>query len=178
MLRRFVLAAVMLVAVAGTAVALLRTPEQRDSTGTGGSSERSLGSVRGITLEAFAGTSVVDLESNRGKPLVINYWASWCLFCIDEMPDFQEVYEEVADRVEFLGVNIKDDSAAAQTLVDETGVRYPLAADDDGSVYRKLGGFSMPTTLFVGEEGQILERFSGPLDADQLRALIKNHFDV
>ncbi len=176
MIRRVVLASVMLVAVGGTAVGLLRTPDRSDGRSSSGPSGKSLGSVRGISFDGFDTSDRTELDSFRGKPVVVNYWASWCLFCIAEMPDFQKVYESVSDRVEFLGVNIQDDLDEAKRLAEVTKVRYPLASDPDGAAYKRLKGFSMPTTWFIDAEGRVVERFSGPLTADQLAQRIEKHF--
>jgi thiol-disulfide isomerase/thioredoxin len=140
--------------------------------------ERTLGTVDGIRLDGFGSAKRVELTSFRGKPLVLNYWASWCLFCIEEMPDFQSVYEDVEDDVAFLGVNIQDDHGQAKHLAKVTGVSYPLASDPKGDIFQKLKARSMPTTVFVNAKGAIVERFSGPLTADDLRERIRRHFGV
>ncbi len=177
MWRRIVLAAIMVAGVGGVATALLTTTGS-DSSTTSNRSTKDLGSVRGIAFDGFGTSEQTELDSLRGKPIVINYWASWCLFCIEEMPAFQDVYERVSDRVEFLGVNIQDNPTSAESLAKATGVRYPLVADPDGEAYKRLGGVSMPTTLFVDAEGRIVERFSGPLTGKELGARIRKHFGV
>lgn len=140
--------------------------------------EPDLGSVAGVTLDAFPGEGTVELAAFGGKPLVLNYWASWCAPCIQEMPEFQAVYEEVGDQVEFLGVNIQDVPEQAERLVEVTGVRYPLASDPLGEWFQEIGGIGMPTTLFIDEEGTIRERFTGPLSERALRDRISEHFGV
>lgn len=172
--RRLVIALFSLAAVAGLGV-LVTSSRGSDDAATSRSSQ---GSVDGITLAGFDSPDRVELSSFRGEPLVINYWASWCLFCIEEMPDFQRVYEEVEGDVAFLGVNIQDAVAPAKELAKATGVRYPLASDPNGDIFQKLRARSMPTTVFVDEGGEIVERFSGPLTAKQLRDRIRKHFDV
>ncbi len=180
MSRRLVIAGSLIaaaVAVAAFAFAASRPAPSTSARAKASSAPGSdLGSMRGISFEGFGTPKKIEGNSLRGKPVVINYWASWCLFCIEEMPDFQDVYEDVSDRVEFLGVNIQDDLSSARNLAKETGVRYPLASDPRGETYRRLRGFAMPTTWFVDEEGRIVERFSGPLTAEQLRERIDKHF--
>lgn len=146
--------------------------------GRGSSEASSLGTVDGIMLEGFGSDEAIDLGSFEGRPLVVNYFASWCLFCVEEMPDFQSVYEEVQDDVAFLGVNIQDDLGHAKQLVKITGVRYALATDPSGDIFQKLESRSMPTTVFVNAKGAIVERFSGPLTAADLRERIRSHFGV
>lgn len=176
-MRRRVILIVVLLAAVGSAAAIAFTWTGPSGTGAKAkSSGRDLGSVAGISFDGFGTSKKVELDELRGKPLVLNYWASWCPFCISEMPDFQKVYEDVSDQVEFIGVNIQDDLSSARKLADQTGVRYPLVSDPDGAVYRRLRGFSMPTTWFIDEEGRIVERFSGPLTAQQLAERIREHF--
>ncbi|MGH2759900.1 MAG: TlpA family protein disulfide reductase [Actinomycetota bacterium] len=181
-MRRRLILIIVLIAAVGSAATIAFTASDppgtvSDKTGSSKKSAgRSLGSVAGLSFDGFGRSEKVELDAMRGKPLVLNYWASWCPFCISEMPDFQNVYERVSDRVEFLGVNIQDDVGEAKHLARVTGVRYPLAVDPDGDVYRRLRGFSMPTTWFIDAKGRIVERFSGPLDAEQLADRITEHF--
>lgn len=111
-------------------------------------------------------------------PAVVNFWATWCTFCVEEMPDFEEVHLELEDRVRFIGVNVQDREDKARVLADETGVSYDLVIDDDRSYYFAVLARGMPTTLFVDEDGSIAYRYAGPLDADHLRELIAEHLDV
>lgn len=168
------LAAAAVVGAAIVLIALLITTRPGSDT----DSRPELGTVSAIELEGFDGGDKVKLSSFEGKPLVLNYWASWCLFCIEEMPDFQTVYEEVADEVAFLGVNIQDSPSNAKDLLEVTEISYPVASDPEGDVYLDLGGRSMPTTVFVDERGEIVERFSGPLSATQLRERITHNFAI
>ncbi|MGH7860154.1 MAG: TlpA family protein disulfide reductase [Candidatus Binatia bacterium] len=162
------------VILGGAAMVTLFTSTRDDGgTSAGG---RSLGSVDGISLDGFDSPEKIELASFEGRPLVLNYWASWCLFCIEEMPDFQNVYERVKDRVHFIGVNVRDDLSAARGLAKATGVKYPLASDPKGEIYQRLRGVAMPTTWFVDKVGRIVERFSGPLTAPELADRIREHF--
>jgi cytochrome c biogenesis protein CcmG, thiol:disulfide interchange protein DsbE len=114
----------------------------------------------------------------RGTPSVVNFWASWCTFCVDEMPDFEAVHDELAGEVRFVGVNRQDNLEKAKTLAEETGVTYDLVVDDDSSFFLAVQARGMPTTLLVDEDGAIAHRHVGPLDADQLRTLIGRHLGV
>jgi cytochrome c biogenesis protein CcmG, thiol:disulfide interchange protein DsbE len=132
------------------------------------------------TLAGFGGedADLVDLTAYRGQPLVVNFWASWCAPCVQEMPDFQQFSQELGATVPLLGVNVQDAPANAQAFVDELGITYDLAIDPAGELYAEVGAFGMPTTLFVTPEGTIVYRHTGPLDADELRTLVRDHLDV
>lgn len=128
-----------------------------------------------IVLPNFAGETV-RISDFEGQPLVVNYWASWCLPCLAELPGFEEVYQRRRGSLQFLGINLADDPARALTVAADTGITYPLAIDQDGSSYAEFGGFAMPTTIFISSEGNVLEVYSGDLTAGELEARIEHHF--
>ncbi len=119
------------------------------------------------------------LADYRGRPLVLNFWASWCPSCVAEMSAaFRPAQEKLGEAVAFLGMNIQDDRAAAERLVEQTGVLFDLAEDPHGDLYRDLGGLGMPFTVFISSDGSILERHNGPLTEGQLVARIAELFGV
>jgi len=132
-------------------------------------------------FETFEDARMVSIgEFRAGRPLVLNFWASWCTFCIKEMPDFQRVHDDVGDRVPFLGLDLLgvqgETRGAATTLAARTGVSYPLGYDADGALYLRLSPrVLMPTTVFVRADGTIALRQFGPLTEQQLRGLIDEH---
>lgn len=131
-----------------------------------------------FSLDALGGAGEVTFAQFQGTPLVLNFWASWCPFCIEEMPGFERVNREFGGSVAFLGVDLQDDRALAKDLAERTGVTYRLAEDRDGSLFAAVGGLGMPTTLLVSVDGHIEERITGPLQPDELRRLILEHLFV
>jgi thiol-disulfide isomerase/thioredoxin len=126
-----------------------------------------------ITLEYFNGDNQ-QLTDLVGRPVVLNFWASWCPACVAEMPAFGEVHRKLGDSVEFIGVNMQEvDLDAAMDLVDQTGVEYRLVHDPNGSIYRQFGGVAMPTTVFITADGEIARVHSGTIFEDDLEALIE-----
>ncbi len=123
-------------------------------------------------LEELGGGRTVSLEEFRGKPLVVNFWASWCPTCASEMPDFEALHKELAGQIAFLGVNLGDSTGPARDLASRTGVTYLLVSDPDGKLYRDVRGLGMPLTLFVTADGHIAKRVSGGLDRDALRKVV------
>jgi thiol-disulfide isomerase/thioredoxin len=130
------------------------------------------------TLGGFAGGEPVALANYRGRPLVVNFWASWCGPCLEEMPAFQQVAEETRDDVAFLGVDTRDAPGPAQEFVEDLGITYDLAVDPDYAFAADVRVFALPTTLFVDAEGTIVYRATTPLDADGLRAALAEHLGV
>src|SRR5205807_4097898 len=107
------------------------------------------------------GQPAVSLQALRGKPVVINFWASWCLPCRREMPAFQAAHEALGGKVAFVGIDNKDFQKDALDLVRTTGIRYPSGFDPDGSVASRYGLVGLPTTVFVSADGRLLERRVG-----------------
>jgi thiol-disulfide isomerase/thioredoxin len=126
-----------------------------------------------IALDYFNGDSQ-QLGDLVGRPVVLNFWASWCPACVAEMPAFGEVHRRLGDRAEFIGVNMQEvDMDAAMALVEQTGVEYRLVHDLDGAIYRQFGGVAMPTTVFITESGEIARVHSGTIFEADLEALIE-----
>ena len=120
------------------------------------------------TFETFAGETA-SLEDYAGRPVVVNFWASWCPSCVAEMSAaFLPAQQQLGEQVAFLGMNIADERSRAVELVAETGVLFDLAEDPAGDLYTALGGLGMPFTVFVSADGQVLDVHNGPLTEGQL----------
>ena len=124
------------------------------------------------SFELFDGGTATFADFG-GKPLVINFWASWCPACVAELPDIQAVHEALGDEVTFLGVANADSRVAAIELADDVGLTYTLADDPKGDLFRSLGLIAMPSTIFVTADGQIQDVFGGQLDEKALIARIE-----
>jgi cytochrome c biogenesis protein CcmG, thiol:disulfide interchange protein DsbE len=120
----------------------------------------------------------VRLADLRGRPVVLNFWASWCPPCLAEMPEFQRVHQRLGDRVAFLGVNQRDQAQAAEQLARSTGVTYPLALDVAGRSFDAFGGLGMPTTVLIRADGTVADIFAGQLDGALLSERIRRVLGV
>ncbi len=129
-----------------------------------------------FTLSDGTTTTIPDLVA--GKPLVVNFFASWCPPCRAEMPDFQATYEQVKDQVDFVGIDLQDSEQAGAELIELTGVTYPWGLDPTGTLYAAFGGFAMPTTVYISLDGQIVGQDNGPISKDQLQNQIAEFFGV
>jgi thiol-disulfide isomerase/thioredoxin len=137
-------------------------------------------------ISGFDGERLTLEAARDGRPAILNFWASWCVYCIKEMPDFQRVYDRVQGRVSFLGLDLlgvqAENESQARALATRTGVRYPLAFDRDGLFYHRIcpcgGRPIMPATVFVRGDGTIAHLKFGPIEAAELRSLIKTHLGV
>ena len=131
-----------------------------------------------VTLAGFGSRPEVALATYRGRPLVVNLWATWCAPCVEEMPAFQRVAATVGNRVAFLGVDVQDPPSRAQAFVQRLGITYDLAIDPERQFAEAVGAYGMPTTLLVDPHGTIVYRKTGPLTAEDLRRLLGEHLSV
>ena len=107
------------------------------------------------------------LPATDGAPMVINFWASWCAPCVEEMPMLQRVADDL--DVTVVGVDYIDQTDKAVELAGELGIRYPLVRDDEGTFGEAVGLFGTPTTLLVDRDGVVRRRLTGELTEQQLR---------
>lgn len=112
---------------------------------------------------------VVDLPALRGRPVVVNFFASTCAPCVREMPALEAVHEQLGDSVAFVGVAVNDRVADALRLVEETGVTYALAADPSGELFAASGFTFLPATVVLDADGEVVHRLVGELEGDELR---------
>ena len=126
-----------------------------------------------VTLEeqpaAFAGYA--------GCPLIVNFFASWCVPCVTEMPDFERFWNEHGTQVAVLGLAANDRLEDAIATVIDRGVTYPTGLDE-GELFIDFGGLGMPTTVFVSPQGQILETHSGLLTLEDITTRAEEHFGL
>lgn len=130
-----------------------------------------------VTFTTFDDEAVA-LASLRGKPVLVNFFASYCTPCIREMPALEAAHQAVGDQVTFLGLAMQDRPEEALALVERTGVTYQVAQDKDGSVITALGGIVLPTTVLLDAEGDVVASHAGELSEDQLLELIADELGV
>lgn len=124
--------------------------------------------------------TVYDLEGNAhqlsdffGKPIVLNFWASWCGPCKSEMPDFDAACAELDGQVQFLMVNMTDGSRetvdTASAFIEEQGYTFPVYYDTEQSAAYMYGVYSLPTTYFIDREGNLAAQAKGAISVDILQ---------
>jgi peroxiredoxin len=131
--------------------------------------------VPDVTLPLLDGGQKA-LSGYRGKPLVLNVWASWCPPCQQEMPAFQQVHESLGERVQFVGLDRADSRSDATSFAQQRKITYDLLFDRDDTLAPQLGVAVMPTTLLVSADGVVVKTLAGAITADQLTAAIKQAF--
>lgn len=118
----------------------------------------------------------ISLKDFRGKVVFLNFWATWCVPCREEMPAMEKLYQEFKDKnFVVLAINVKDRKTEALKFVKELKLTYPIAFDPEGEVGLLYGAWGLPTTYLIGPKGEGLARAWGPAEwySPQARKLIQ-----
>ena len=125
-----------------------------------------------IPVPDFAFT---DLDGNpvtfadfKGKPVVLNFWATWCGYCVKEMPDFEALYGQYGDDVQFVMMNAGESADTARDFLDEQGYTFPGYLDSEGQAVGTFGVYAYPATAFITADGSFLYGHSGLISAEAL----------
>ena len=126
-----------------------------------------------VEAPVLDGDDVVALEDLRGKPVLVNFWASWCVPCEAEARYLEAAHEEYGAEIEFLGVNIKDARSDALAFVEQYDVGYLQVRDEDLDWYDAFGLTGQPETFLIDADGEVVEHVTGEFtsQADLFRLL-------
>ena len=123
--------------------------------------------------------TVYDLDGNAvqlsdfiGKPIVLNFWASWCGPCQMEMPDFHEKYLQLGEEVNFLMINMttgRETQESAIAFIEKNDYSFPIFYDTQSDAAMTYGAYSLPTTYFIDAEGYAIAQATGAIDAETLQ---------
>ncbi|WP_050179909.1 redoxin domain-containing protein [Domibacillus robiginosus] len=116
----------------------------------------------------------VKLSDYEGKKVFLNFWATWCPPCKDEMPHMQAFYEEKADNVEILAVNIEESAVKAKDFADQYDLTFPVPLDESGDISEAYDIYTIPTTYVLNEDGTVHQKVVGPMDESMMRELIRS----
>jgi len=120
--------------------------------------------------------ATLALAGFRGRPLVLNFWASWCGPCRSEMPAIEAVYARMDGRVAIVGIDHEDGPVPARRFLTTTGARYSIASDPGGGTARAYRVRGLPSTVFIRATGRILLRHTGPVTRASLQATVDRLF--
>ena len=111
----------------------------------------------------------VQLSSFRGnKSVVVNFWATWCPPCREEMPAFEEIFAMNRDKLEILGVNLQESERAINNFVKDIPVTFTLLLDPNSEIKKLYNVFTQPVTYFINKEGLIVDKKFGPLTSKEM----------
>ena len=147
------------VAVVGALLALLIWRVAHDNTATVSKAlvQGKRPTAPSFDLTRLDGRGRIDLASLRGKkPIVLDFWASWCTPCIHESQRLQAARKQYGTRVAFIGVDTKDFSADARSWLRQHGITYPSVHDGGGKVLARWGGLPIPRIFFIARSGKVV----------------------
>ena len=129
-----------------------------------------------LTLFGQPGSSsgLWRLTDQGGRPVVVNFWASWCIPCEDEAPLLEAIARRYQARVSFIGVDVLDTEPNARGFLDRFRITYPNGADSSGEVSIAYGMSGVPETYFIGPDGRIARKWAGPLDEARLTSFLED----
>jgi cytochrome c biogenesis protein CcmG, thiol:disulfide interchange protein DsbE len=116
----------------------------------------------------------VTLAALRGRPVLINYWASWCHPCEREAPELRRLASHPPGGARIIGIDFTDDRGAALTFIRKHGWQYPNLRDADGTVGRRYGVAGLPTTFILDGRGRIVATLRGPQTAVTLERAVRS----
>ena len=135
----------------------------------------------------FTDFTVYDYRNNKvslsdvygsGKPVIFNFWTTWCPYCINEMPDFEDVYKEYGDRVAFMMIDVNgggnDTIPKAKDYIERMGYTFPVYFDSDLSAADAYRVSAFPTTGVIDAEGNLYYCQSGAMTKDKLISIIED----
>jgi peroxiredoxin len=118
-------------------------------------------------LPLVGGGPSLGVEQLRGKVVLLNFWATWCKPCEDEMPAMERLYRALAGSdFELVAVSVDEDEAVVDAFAKRLGLSFPILMDPTKEVAIAYQTFRFPESLLVGRDGVVLERYVGPKDWD------------
>jgi rhodanese-related sulfurtransferase/thiol-disulfide isomerase/thioredoxin len=179
--RRWQVAGVVLgaVAVVATVATLSFTGGARDGSATGYTAQRDA-----FDLPTLTGDGHVRLADHRGHPVVVNFFASWCVYCNQELPGFVQVARQSRGTVDFVAVQTQDtgDGAAMAQRFDLAGAGFALAHDIGGTppvqLWSAFGAQGLPVTAFYDAAGKLVDFSGGMLNQSELEARLAKNFGI
>lgn len=130
-----------------------------------------------FTAQLIDGSSIT-LSEFKGKPVIINFWATWCGPCVKEMPAFERLQADFGDKIGIIAVNCGDDADTVKDFASENGYTFPIALDEDYKINMLYPTSSIPYTVVLDANGKITHISAGAVDADTMYEKYKDALGV
>ncbi|MEW6046791.1 MAG: TlpA disulfide reductase family protein [Bacillota bacterium] len=125
-----------------------------------------------FTLKDLEGRTV-RLSDLRGRPVMINFWATWCPPCREEMPHIEEFVRRFGGRIEVLGVDVGEPAELVRAFLEKNPYSWRFLLDSDGQVMERYRVFAIPTSYFIDREGIVRAVYTGAMSPEQLRGFAR-----
>jgi len=120
-----------------------------------------------FSLARVGGGEPLQLADLRGRIVLVNFWATWCKPCEDEMPAMQRLYEELSGpSFELVAISVDEETEAVERFRERLGLTFPILLDPQQRAAHAYQTFRFPETLLVGSDGKVVERYVGPKEWD------------
>ncbi|HMC23464.1 MAG TPA: redoxin domain-containing protein [Thermoanaerobaculia bacterium] len=123
-----------------------------------------------FALKAINTGEMIDIARLRGKPVILNFWATWCVPCYQEHPVLVENAQRIGSNVQFVGVVFNDSEDKINAFLRQRGSAYPTLLDEQGKTAIAYGVGGVPETYFINPKGVIVAKFAGPMTTEVLQA--------
>ena len=124
----------------------------------------------------------VRLSDKKGKPVVINFWATWCSYCVHEMPVFESAYKKYGDDAEFMMINLTDGERetvkSAKKFISSQKYTFPVYYDTYGDALNSYNAYNIPITIFVNADGTVFDKHIGAFDEESFNAKLEQFLSV
>jgi peroxiredoxin len=121
----------------------------------------------GFALPRLDDGRVVSLEELRGRVVLVNFWATWCRPCLDEMPAMERLYRSLrGSGFELLAISVDESRSEVEAFRERLGLTFPILLDPDRRVAHAYQSYRYPESYLIGADGRILSRYIGPRDWD------------
>ena len=151
------------------------TEEGDDTSLSGNTSALSVGPYAGNRAPDFTLTSIdttqVTLKSLAGKPVFLNFWATWCGPCVSEMPDIETLKKELGDKIQIVGIDLRESTATVSSFVRSKGYTWTFVTDPNGAVGTLYKVDAIPTSIFIDAAGAVTGRQVGSMSLATMRTL-------
>ncbi len=170
---------ILMIAVIGVVVLGENRNQEVSSSTSEQTQSPTLGKAPNFSLKDSNGNTV-NLADFEGKSIIVNSWAVWCPFCVKELEDFAKLQQEFGAKITIIPIDRAESLELTKSYTDDLGVTDDLIflLDPSDSFYRSIGGFSMPETIFVDGEGNILFHKRGPMTFEEMKQKVEKLFNL
>lgn len=124
-----------------------------------------------FSLERLGGGTITLAEYRGRKPVVLDFWATWCPNCKRDMPKLSAIYEKYKDRVEVIGIDLQEDSSLVQKTISNWGITFPIALDPSGQVSRAYGVRYTNFHVLIDINGNVVKAVPGDISESDITSL-------